>query len=135
MQTCCECAHVEKRVNLPVVTGSNYLKIQEFYESVNINYDALLSMGEADMLRGSVMSTLYKLPQVRPDIVPTNENWKNWDMKALINNLQQWLKQHKVDDAPGDSGGVRPKREKHWFNGERKDPVCIFCKGEHWVDA
>ena len=72
-QTCCECAHVEKRVNLPVVTGSNYLKIQEFYESVSRNYDALLSMGEADMLRGFVMSTLNKLPQERPDIARTNE--------------------------------------------------------------
>ena len=52
-QTCCERVHGEKRVNLPVVTGFNYLKSQEFYESVNRNYDALLSMREADMLRGS----------------------------------------------------------------------------------
>ena len=28
-QTCCERVHEEKRVNLPVVTGSNYLKNQE----------------------------------------------------------------------------------------------------------
>ena len=62
-------------------------------------------------------------------------NWENWDMEASINNFQQWLKRHKVDDVPGNSGGVWPKREKHWFSGERKDPVCIFCKGKHWVDA
>ena len=60
-QTCCERVHVGKRVNLPVVTGSNYFESQEFYESVNRNYDALLSMREADMLRGFVMSTLHKL--------------------------------------------------------------------------
>ena len=128
-------ARREEIVNLPVVKGSNYLKIQEFYESVSRNYDALLSLGKADMLRRFVMSTLHKLPQVRPDIVRTDENWENWDMEALINNLQQWLKKHKVDDVPGNSGGVRPKREKHWFSGERKDPVCIFCTGKHWVDA
>ena len=133
-QTCCECAHVEKRVNLPVVTGSNYLKIQEFYESVNRNNDALLSMGEADMLRGFVMSTLNKLPQ-EARYCANQRNWENWDMEASINNFQQWLKRHKVDDVPGNSGGVWPKREKHWFSGERKDPVCIFCKGKHWVDA
>ena len=73
-------AHVEKKVNLPVVKGSNYLKIQEFYESVSRNYDALLTMGEADILRGFVMSTLNKLMQVRPDIVRTDENWENCDM-------------------------------------------------------
>ena len=85
-------AHVEEIVNLPVIKGSNYLKIQEFYESVSRNYDALLTMGEADMLRGFVMSTLNKIPQVRPDIVRTDGNWEEWDMEALINNLRQWLK-------------------------------------------
>ena len=59
-------AHVEEMVNLPVIKGSNYLKIQEFYESVSKNYDALLTKGEADMLRGLVMSTLNKILQVSP---------------------------------------------------------------------
>ena len=88
-------AHVEEIVNLPVIKGSNYLKIQEFYESVSRNYAALLTVGEADMIRGFVMSTLNKIPQVRPDIVRTDENWENWDMEALINNLRQWLTRHK----------------------------------------
>ena len=92
-------------------------------------------MGEADMLRGFAMSTLDKLPQERPDIARTDENWENWDMEASINNFQQWLKRHKVDNVNGNSGGVRPKREKPWFNEERKDPVCIFCKVKHWTDA
>ena len=112
-QTCCERVHVEKRVNLPFVTGSNYLKSQEFYESVNRNYNALLSMREADMLRGFVMSTLHKLPQERPNIARTDENWENWDMEASINNFQQWLKRHKVGNAPGNSRCVQLKREKH----------------------
>ena len=63
--------HVEEIVNLPVIKGSNYLKIQ-----------------------------------VRLDIVRTDENWEDWYMEALINNLWQWLKRHGVDDTPGDSGGV-----------------------------
>ena len=71
------------------------MKIQEFYESVSRNYAALLTVGEADMIRGFVMSTLNKIPQVRPDIVRTDENWENWDMEALINNLRQWLTRHK----------------------------------------
>ena len=64
-------AHVGEKVNLPVIKGSNYLKIQEFYESASRNLYALLTMGEADMLRGFVMSTLNKIPQVRPDTVRT----------------------------------------------------------------
>ena len=55
-------AHVEETVSLPVIKGSNYLEIQEFYESVSRNSDTLLTMGEADLLRGFVMSTLNKIP-------------------------------------------------------------------------
>ena len=58
--------------------------------------------------------------------------FEDWDMETLMNNLQQWLKRHKVDDVPGDSGDVRPKREEHWYNKEKGDPVCIhFCEGKH----
>ena len=67
-------AYVEEMVNLSVIKGSSYLKIQEFYDSVSRNYDALLTMGETNMLRGLVISTLNKIPQVRPDIVRTYEN-------------------------------------------------------------
>ena len=63
-------------------------------------YDALLAMGGADMLRGFVLSTLNKIPKVTPYIVVTDKKWKNWDMEALIDKLWQWLKRHKVDDAP-----------------------------------
>ena len=92
-------------------------------------------MGGADMLRGFVLSTLNKIPKVTPYIVETDKKWKNWDMEALIDKLWQWLKRHKVDDAPWDSGGVRTKREKHWYNNLKGDPVCIFCEGKHWGDA
>ena len=70
-------AHLEEILNLPVVKGSNYLKIQEFIESASRNYYALLTMGEADMLWGFVTSTLNKIPQMRPNIVRTNENCKD----------------------------------------------------------
>ena len=61
--------HVNEIVNLPVVGGTNYAKIQEFYEKVSKNYDALLMLGEAEMLCGFVMATLNKLPHVKPDLV------------------------------------------------------------------
>ena len=81
-------AHVEEIVNLPIVKGSNYLKVQEFYETMSQNHDTLLTIGEADILHRVVMSTLNKLSQVRPNIVRTNDNWKHYNMETLINNLQ-----------------------------------------------
>lgn len=34
------------------------------------------------MLRGFVMSTINKLPHVKPDLVRTDDNWEDWDMEA-----------------------------------------------------
>ena len=48
-------AHVNEIVNLLVVRGTNYARIQEFYQKVSKNFDALLTLGEAEMLRGFVM--------------------------------------------------------------------------------
>ena len=71
-------AHVQKIVNLSSVEGTHFLRIQEFYENLSNNYDALVTMGEAGMLRGFVISTLNKLPHVKPDLVRTDDNWENW---------------------------------------------------------
>ena len=60
-------AHMRQIINIPTVRGSNYIKMQEFYETVSKNHNALLTLGEANMLRGFVMATLDKLPQVKPD--------------------------------------------------------------------
>ena len=106
-------------MNLPIVKGSNYLKVQEFYETVSPNHDALLTLEEADILRGFVMSTLNKLPHVRPDIVRTDDNWEDWNMETLINNLQAWLRRNKPGDPPGTFKGT---------SEERKALVCIQRK-------
>ncbi|XP_068725012.1 uncharacterized protein [Montipora capricornis] len=134
-------AHVEEIVNLPIVNGSNYLKVQEFYETVSRNHDALLTMGEADILRGFVMSTLNKLPQVRPDIVRTDDNWENWNMETLIKNLQAWLRRNKPGDPPRTLREPPIKRERHWFAAkgsdqprERATPSCLYCKEDQWAD-
>ena len=67
-------AHVEDIMNLPIVKRSNYLKVQEFYTTVSRNHYTLLTMAEADMLRGFVMSTLNKLPHVRANIFRTDDD-------------------------------------------------------------
>lgn len=150
-------AHMDEIVNLPVVRGTNYAKIQEFYKKVSKNFDALLSLGEADMLQGFVMSTLNKLPHVKPDLVRTDDNWDEWGMEAFIDGLKKWLKRHKTEERPGDSRkppadpykslGDHDKNEKHWFTKEgggkdsvnsqrsRGMPVCMYCKKDHWGNS
>ena len=96
-------AHVNEIVNLPVVRGTNYKKIQEFYEKVSKTFDALLTLREAEILCGFVMTTLNKLSHVKPDLVRRDDNWESWDMEAFIDGLKKWLKTHNTEERPGDS--------------------------------
>ena len=86
-----------------MVRETNYAKIHEFYEKVSKNFDALLTLGEAEMLRGFVMITLNKPPHVKPDLVRIDDNWESWDMEAFIDGLKEWLKRHNTEKRPGDS--------------------------------
>ena len=43
--------------------------------TVKQKFDALHTLEEADMLKGFVMTTLKKLPQVKPDLVRVDDKW------------------------------------------------------------
>ena len=108
-QTCCERVH---RIQLLEESGI-LRECEQKLRCVAVNGRSRHASGVRDVHS-----------QQTTDIARTDENWENWDMEASINNFQQWLKRHKVDDVPGNSGGVRPKREKPWFKRE-KGP-CLY---------
>ncbi len=77
-------------INLTPVKGTNYDKVQEFYEKLSKNFDALKTLGESDKLSGFVMTTINKLLHVKPtDLVRSDDDWEEWSMEVLINNLQK----------------------------------------------
>ena len=122
-------AHMEEIINLFPVKGSNYFKVQEFYEKLSRNYDALQTLEEGQKLQGFVMTTLNKLPQVKPDLVRVDESWEEWSMEDPIDALQKWLRRNHVE---------RSKCEKHLFSqkqGDNLKPYCLSCrKQEHWSE-
>ena len=90
-------AHMDEILNLFPVKGSNYVRVQEFYEKLSRNYDALQTLEEGKKLQGFVMTTLNKLPHVKPDLVRVDENWEEWSMEDLIDALQKWLRRNHVE--------------------------------------
>ena len=135
-------AHMEEIIKLQTVKGRNYDKVCEFYGIFCKNYDALQTLGEDSMLKGLVVSTLNKLPQVKPDLVRTDDDWEDWDMKSLLKAIQGWLKRNKVEEMPSKEHETPRRKERNWYtqkggefaNGKGKSVVCIYCKGDHWGD-
>ena len=53
-------------INLPLTKGTSVKKFQEFYGKLTRSYDALETLGESEMLKGFVLTTLNKLPHINP---------------------------------------------------------------------
>ena len=75
---------MDEIINLTPVRGSNYSKVQEFYEKLSKNFNALQTIEEGKKLHRFVMVTLNKLPHVKSDLVRVDENWEDWSMEDLI---------------------------------------------------
>ena len=78
------------------------------------------------MLKGFVLSTLNKLPQVKPDLVRTDEGWEDWNMEKLIDSIQKWLKRNKAEDNHKDLTEPK-KRERHYFS-QKEPTACSVSK-------
>ena len=117
-------AHMEEIIiNLPVTRGSNYERVREFYEKLSKNFDVLQTLGEGEMLKGFVLSTLNKLPQVKPDLVRTDEGWEDWNMEKLIDSIQKWLKRNKPEDT------YKDQTDRSAITLARKNPTaCSAAK-------
>jgi hypothetical protein len=72
-------AHLDEIINLPTIRGTNHEKIQEFYDKLSRNFDALQTLGEGEELQGFVTNTLNKLPHVKPDLVKVDSSWEEWE--------------------------------------------------------
>ena len=131
-------AHVDAILNLQIIKGKNYHRIAEFYATLSRNYDALHTLGEGDILKGFVMTTLSKIPHVKPELVQADDEWEQWSMAVLIESLQKWLKRNKTEESPSNSTDTT-RKEKTWFtqkvSNKPQVPVCIFCEGSHWGDS
>ena len=80
-------AHVQKIINLPVIHGTNPSKVFEFYETLVSSVQTLESLGKLADIKGYVRVTLDKVPNVRPQLVQLDDNWKQWEFPDLVEAL------------------------------------------------
>ena len=85
------------------------------------------------------MCTINKLPNVKSDLVRTDEDCEEWKIENLVDSLQKWLRGNRTEE---DKSTGDPRREKNLFarNGGKENErgkktlCCMFCKAEHWSE-
>ena len=126
-------AHIQSIMGLPVISGTNPVRINEFYEKLVTNIQTLESMGKEKDIRGYVRLTLDKLPGIRADLVRLDEDWQEWGFSHLVEALRKWCERNPVplDGNPGRRDKGRDPLLQAKQEGWKPRP-CVYCKsGEH----
>ena len=76
---------------MPVITGTNPTKTNEFYKKLVTNIQTLESMGKDKDIRGYVRLTLDKLLGIRTDLVRMDDNCQESMFPQLVEVLRKWV--------------------------------------------
>ena len=85
-------AHIQKIMNLQTVNGTNPTKVNEFYETLLKNVQALETMGKLESVNGYVRMVLDRLPGIRSELYEmtttgTSGNFLTW-WNRFVNGLR-----------------------------------------------
>ena len=89
-------AHIQSIMGLPVITGTNPVRICDFYEKQVTNIQTLESMRKEKEIRGYVRLTLDKLPGIGADLVRLDDYWQEWGFPQLLEALRKWCERNPV---------------------------------------
>jgi len=134
-------AHVQAILNMEAVQFNNkhdIRKVHTFYEGLLTNVQVLETMGKLKDIKGYVRLTLDKLPDIRADLVRTDDDWHDWDFDHLLKALQKWTERNPVEIL------IQQKRDEY-RNVSRNQPnrfslqtrmnkqpvfnsICVYCE-------
>ena len=118
-------AHIQSIIGLPVITGTNSVRICDFYEKQVTNIQTLESMRKEKEIRGYVRLTLDKLPGIRADLVRLDDYWQEWGFPQLVEALRKWCERNPVplDSYRGEGSG---RHHRGMTNKEIRNPSPVF---------
>ena len=88
--------YIENIMALPVVVGSQPLKVHEFYHKLAYNVQSLESLGKLSECWGLARSVLNKLKGIKADLVRGQTEWQTWGFPELVKALQIWKDIHPI---------------------------------------
>ena len=116
-------------------------RVHEFYNKLSRIVRTLKTMDKLASAESAVYTLLDKLGPVREVLAQADDNWEEWGLEQLVENLRKY-----VDRNPLTGNGYRrhtqeseEQRHQHrrrndqlYTTGEEKKRKCVFCNNEHW---
>ena len=121
-------AYVQNIMALPSVSGSNPAKIDQVYDKLLFNVQALETLGKLQDINGYVRMSLDKLEAIRGDLVLTVDDWQDWDFPKFVTAHRKWTERNPRTRKiiPREEPRVTHSTTREKENGR---PLgCVYCE-------
>ena len=127
-------AYVKEILELPYTPTDNPKKINEFYDKLNYNVQALQTLNKLRQVHGAVAMALDKLPAVRGDLVRTDPDWEEWNFAQLAEALRLWTRRNPMENLKSEGAHRRREKPSRVYQTQQrqgqlqpKPRTCAYC--------
>ena len=92
-------AHVTALMALPTIKGTNPNAVNDFYETLTRNVQALETMKKLESVNGYTRMLLDRVPHIRSDLVRDDDNWHDWKLPNLVESLRKWTERNPITSS------------------------------------
>lgn len=134
-------ALIKELEELPVIGNINKLSnIHEFYNKLARVVRTLVTMKKLVTTQSSVYTLMDKLGPVREVIIQKDDDWEEWGLEQLTENLRRYVERNplrkedeKSTEKKDDTSKPPPRRKENLFFGKsgdlktRRKFSCVYC--------
>ena len=134
----------------PITSISQIRETHDFYNKLARVVRTLAKMKKLETAQSHVYTVMDKLGPVKEALVQKDDDWEEWDLEQLVDNLRKYVDRHPlpVEDSTSSNRNVYRKQYQEnmqeWKKKDkmmmanafqksfRKSPACVYCgKGNH----
>ena len=138
-------ALIQELEELGRITNTNHLKeIHEFYNKLARIVRTLVTMKKLETAQSHVYSLMDKLGPVKEALATKDDDWEEWDLEQLVENLRRYIDRHPLPAERGQVNNSIPFRRRlsesrqEWKGKERillasaaqknLRNACVYCE-------
>ena len=142
-------ALIKELEELPPIYSTHRLNdIHQFYNKLSRVVRTLVTMKRLTSAQSLVYTLMDKLGPVREVLVQKDDDWEEWGLEELVENLRKYVERNPLRDTENTSGKDDASRNRPWRrntdkekmlfgnNGKPKQgkkPSCVYCSSNEHV--
>ncbi|XP_065067288.1 uncharacterized protein LOC135692879 [Rhopilema esculentum] len=101
----------------------NTAKIHDFYNKLARIVRTLVTMKKLDSAQSYVYTLVDKLGSVKESLIQKDDDWENWDLQELVENLEKYIDRHPLPVS--EIGGTKKRSSDYQAEWKPRDKMML----------